>query len=229
MALNLMVSLDRIFEPNVVVLPNYSNGSDIRYIRHHWDCTHKGCEFDTEKHADCHSGCYRQSPIAMLESFAGCVLATWERNGYDDSDFFASVWNEEKQCIEVIEYGTTRAWTYPNTAVVDATPEVKAKANAYTKRCDLQAAILHDISRAAEVAKGKACLVVKGRKIAKGSTVKVISVRPPNQWHTVEALVDTGKALVATNIENLQVINPASYLTPESELAASIARKGDRY
>jgi hypothetical protein len=68
---------------------------------------------------------------AHEESYTGCVLKTGEHNYYDDSDFYALVWNEEKQRVVEIQYATTRGWTYHNTAVVDATDEVRAKAAAW--------------------------------------------------------------------------------------------------
>jgi hypothetical protein len=61
-------------------------------------------------------------------SFEGAVLDTWERNGYDDSDFYALVWDAEAGTLRTIEYATTRGWTHHNGAHVDATEEVLAAA-----------------------------------------------------------------------------------------------------
>lgn len=61
----------------------------------------------------------------------GLVLGTYERNGYDDSDFYAAAWNPETQKIDYICYATTRGWTYGNGAIVDATPEIFAAARQY--------------------------------------------------------------------------------------------------
>lgn len=58
--------------------------------------------------------------------YAGTVLATYERNGYNDSDFYAIVWTGDD--FKHIEYASTRGWTYHNGAKVDATPEVIAAA-----------------------------------------------------------------------------------------------------
>jgi len=67
-------------------------------------------------------------------SFVGCVLSLREKNGYDDSDFFARVWDEEKQNVHEVMYATTRGWTYKNGATIDATDDVKAKAEAWEER-----------------------------------------------------------------------------------------------
>ncbi len=63
-------------------------------------------------------------------SYEGAVLHTYERNGYDDSDFYAIVWDTESKTFKHIEYASTRGWTYHNGATVDATEAVKAEAEA---------------------------------------------------------------------------------------------------
>lgn len=64
-------------------------------------------------------------------SYEGCVLRIGEHNYYDDSDFYAVVWDEETQSTRKITYATTRAWTTYNHAERDATDEVRKKADAY--------------------------------------------------------------------------------------------------
>lgn len=84
-------------------------------------------------------GCTRFGPVPVEErrfepknldvhySFAhGRVLRTWERNGYDDSDFYATIWNDEKGRPEEVQYDTTR-FGGGGGATVDATDEVKAR------------------------------------------------------------------------------------------------------
>lgn len=61
----------------------------------------------------------------------GCVIATRERNGYDDSDFYAIFWNEEKGEIDSREYASTRGWTHNNHATVDVTEETMELARAW--------------------------------------------------------------------------------------------------
>lgn len=69
--------------------------------------------------------------MVMIDRWHGLVLKEYERNYHDDSDFYAVVWNEEKQCPQDIMFATTRAWTYPCGCDVDATQEVIAKYTAY--------------------------------------------------------------------------------------------------
>src|SRR5262245_10450625 len=72
-----------------------------------------------------------KTDIWRVTTHEGLVLELREMNGYDDSDFYAVVWNDAKGEPERVEYASTRGWTYPNGAAVDATPEVVAKYEAY--------------------------------------------------------------------------------------------------
>lgn len=81
-------------------------------------------------------------PLWMREFAVGEVLALRERNGYDDSDFLALVGDPKTGEASWVEYATTRGWTYPNSATVDATPELieaykancKAKSEAFAAK-----------------------------------------------------------------------------------------------
>jgi hypothetical protein len=108
---------------------------------------------------------YDGKDLWMVESHAGLVLNTYERNGYDDSDFYATVWNDEKGMPEHVMYASTRGWTYPNGAAVDATDEVKAKYEAYMAA--LRAEYAAD-KAAAEAAKPKAGRKAKTVRNVKG-------------------------------------------------------------
>ena len=89
--------------------------------------------------------------IWMKRTHEGLVLATGEYNGYDDSDFYALVWNDEKGEPEKIIYATTRGWSYPNGATVDATPDVVQKYEDYRKRIAREATIIRERKREAYV------------------------------------------------------------------------------
>lgn len=78
--------------------------------------------------------CRVVQPLYMHTTHRGLVLSLGELNGRDDSDFYAVVWNREKQCTERIGYATTRGWSYPNNASVDATPEALAEVSAWQER-----------------------------------------------------------------------------------------------
>jgi len=129
-------------------------------------------------------------PLYMETTHVGLVLDTGEYNGYDDSDFYAVVWNAEKGTTERVEYASTRGWTYPNSAVADATPEVVAAFLAYQDRvrasvaqareeavrkaeADKKAEIaaLEEQRRAAEALVGKRVLVLSGKEKGAQGTV----------------------------------------------------------
>lgn len=99
----------------------------------------------------------------------GLVLALGEKNGYDDSDFYALVWDAEKAEPRKVYYATTRAWTESNYAEVDATLEVLAAYDRYLAQQALRRAEEAVRREAATVRHGKRVRVVKGRKVPHGT------------------------------------------------------------
>jgi hypothetical protein len=68
----------------------------------------------------------------VWKTHVGLCLKDREMNGYDDSDFYMTVWDEEKNEPREIMFASTRGWTYPSYgSFVDATPEVRAKYDAW--------------------------------------------------------------------------------------------------
>lgn len=69
------------------------------------------------------------------KTHVGLCLSEREMNGYNDSDFFMTVWDEEKNEPREIMFATTRGWTYPSLgSSIDATDEVKAKYNEWNAK-----------------------------------------------------------------------------------------------
>lgn len=64
-------------------------------------------------------------------TYEGMVLRLGEHNWYDDSDFYAMVWDEATQSVKKITYATTRGWTYHNGAKVDASDKIRKLAVAW--------------------------------------------------------------------------------------------------
>ncbi len=70
------------------------------------------------------------------ESHHGLCIADREMNGYDDSDWYMTVWNPETHAPEEIFFATTRGWSYPcYGSSPDATEETM---NAYRQYQDAQ-------------------------------------------------------------------------------------------
>ena len=94
----------------------------------------------------------------------GKVLETYEENGYNDSDFYAVVWDDEQNCLLHKQYSTTRFYSNGYGAKVDATQQVIAKATAERKARFLESAMEADEETAKKVAKGKMVEINRGRK-----------------------------------------------------------------
>lgn len=124
----------------------------------------------------------KNGPLYMKETHKGLVLSTGEMNGYDDSDFFAIVWNPEKKCSERVVYATTRGWTYPNGATVDASPEVEAEYKEYLDKQAKKYQKALEERNAQDPTTGKRVKVVGGRT-HKGEEGRVFW-RGTNQFRT---------------------------------------------
>ena len=158
-------------------------------------------------------GC--KEPIFMETSHVGLVCSTHEHNYYDDSDFHAVVWNPGTASPEEITYSTTRGWCYPNSATVDATPEVKAAYEAFCKAerdaARAQAEADEAAAKAKRAAKWSKCpdtgatvVVANNRspKAAKGETGKVFW----KDW----SRYDDDKVVVGVDFGNRKVFLSAS-------------------
>lgn len=78
---------------------------------------------------------YNKDTNERIKTYKGCVIALREHNGYDDSDFFAEVYDESTGTFKEICYASTRYYCTA-TATVDATEEVKAKYRDLCKALD---------------------------------------------------------------------------------------------
>ena len=95
-------------------------------------------------------------------SYEGRVLHWYERNGYDDSDWYALVWDEENGTIKEVLFDTTRCGCH-GYAELDATDEEIIEAS--KKVC------ADNRAQAMQIRKGDDVLITKGRKVKKGSVV----------------------------------------------------------
>lgn len=83
--------------------------------------------------------------------YEGAVLSLREMNGYNDSDFYATVYDAEANEVREVEYGTTR-FGGSGSAAVDATAEVieAAVAAELARRAPLVREELESAARAIE-------------------------------------------------------------------------------
>lgn len=137
--------------------------------------------------------------------YEGCVLDWYEHNGYDDSDWYAICWNEEKQTIDKVLFDTTRC-ACSGRAEIDATPEVLRKVYHYWKTLGKS---LFDgrtnRMQAMKIHVGDTVRVIAGRKFKKGSVGKVFGAAPaaihtPVARRSVSALRSMATASSSTSL-----------------------------
>ena len=105
--------------------------------------------------------------------YQGCVLDTYEHNGAWDSDWYALCWDREKRKIVEVEYDTTRCGG-SGKAEIDATEEVLREAYRYFYQTERERFDkVWNAKQAKEYEKGDEVIVIKGRKIPKGTVGKV--------------------------------------------------------
>jgi hypothetical protein len=112
--------------------------------------------------------CWVVGPVWMQVTHRGLVLDLHERNMYDDSDFLAVVWNPEMGRTESVEYASTRGWSYPNHAGVDATEEVYDAWNAWRAAVSQRAREEARWERLEQPRRGRLVRVISGRKVKVG-------------------------------------------------------------
>jgi hypothetical protein len=102
----------------------------------------------------------------LAETYVGLVLSVYENNGRDDSDFYAVVWNPEKEVVQSVLYASTRGGSYFNNATVDATEEVFVAARTYQakKRAELNAEYEAKREAAQPVGKTAVITVKRGKR-----------------------------------------------------------------
>lgn len=158
--------------------------------------------------------------LRIRVEYAGAVLQTYERNGSDDSDFIAIVWDAESRAFRHIEYASTRGWSYANGAKVDATPDVIEAAR--DRMYELyRVALREDAARqSVKLEVGKRARVVAGRKVPHGTTWEVVDIRDNQYDRTnkrVTLVADAGER-VYTYAANVAVSNPEDYMPSFAEL-----------
>lgn len=136
-------------------------------------------------------------------SYEGCVLRLGEINGYDDSDFYAVVWDAASGSTKTITYATTRGYTYDNHASVDATPETWAAFFAHYVAGFRFFSANRAWKQATTVERGKQVRVTRGRKVKPGTEGRIFWQR---DGRSGLELADGSR--VFTNTEYLVLVDP---------------------
>jgi hypothetical protein len=236
MAIRMMCGREKAGNPNVEIIIDYP-GCEVGYVVHDPNCPNcppelvekakknNGFNHDAVKgytQEGCLPRCHDREPLYMETTHVGVVLSTGEHNYHDDSDFYALIWDEDTQSVREVEYASTRGWTYPNGAWVDATDEVKAKADAYYEGIALRNWKLDNEKQAKFPTKGKVVKVVKGRKTPVGTTGDVIWSGEGRRYGyygktPYRVGIKAADGVVHwTDADNVEVLNWEQYLRPES-------------
>ena len=161
--------------------------------------------------------------------FNGVVLEKREQNFYDDSDFYVVYWDEKDGKIKRYTYDTTR-FQMPGTAEVDATEEVKQKAEKHLVDVYVDMITKDEEERAKFVEVGKEVEVIKGRKVPIGTVGTVFWMRTDKYCGNTVTKIgikgDKGE-VYWTYFQNVRVRNPMVLMSKEQirELAEKTAKK----
>lgn len=150
--------------------------------------------------------------------FEGATLATWERNGPDDSDFLALVWTGQE--LKALEYASTSYWSYANSAIVDATCEVKQLAAGWLRQRDIAGWMEQMLRDGGLVQPGRRVRVVKGRTVAIGTEGLLLRRVPSHYRNAPERcqIRDDAGGKHWTALTNLEFVNADPEWTPEGEI-----------
>lgn len=150
--------------------------------------------------------------------FAGAVVRRSEYYaGHGSYPQLAIVWNEEQQEVQSINYGDDHS-EYGSVTfaeiTIDATPESIAKHDAWQKAKEDAAFDARKEQEAKTVGKGKVLIVVRGRKVAKGT--KGVCVWMGNSgWGMNVMLIDASGNKHTTAIGNVEVVVGEKMTLPE--------------
>lgn len=162
-------------------------------------------------------------------TYAGAVIAVHGREERIMSDVwawvtYASVWTGS--AVADVAISCSDPHSVYGTATVDATPAVleavaafRAAAAVVAEAAAKAALVNRKVAEAKRVAKGKTVTVVKGRKVAKGTTGEIFWLGE-TKFGTRVGIKDAAGTVHWTAITNVEVTNPDEHLDLDGLLAA---------
>lgn len=157
--------------------------------------------------------------------YKGCVLDTYERNGYDDSDWYAICWDKEKKEVVTVLYDTTRCGA-GGTAKIDVTAEVLCDVYRYYKnmvRNKFDKGTNEAMAR--KIRKGDVVKVVRGRKVKQGTIGKVFWIGTRYNQYSYRDEDRIGIEIMETGEKVFLALEYAEVIGWESRLLTGRARK----
>ena len=147
---------------------------------------------------------YSDKDIWLYDTHVGYCIRDYERNGYDDSDFYMTYWNPVTNKPEDICFASTRGWTYPSYGSrMDATPDIQKKYEdyiAYQRKYE-------NVMRKLSVRKEYWEIVKKNNLPSLSVVEKIRNVFPGENWSKVKVLLTSNlRSQFRISIKN-QIIN----------------------
>ena len=136
----------------------------------------------------------------------GVVVELREENGYNDSDFYAVVWDAAEGRAREVLYATTRAATGDNGATVDAPPAIREAYEAWTRRQAVLRAQALTEREARTVRKGKIVRVVGGLKVPVGIVGTCHWIGEGYRGRTRVGLTTSDGTAYWTDVKNVEVV-----------------------
>jgi hypothetical protein len=226
MAIRVMTTKEHCNDPDVEIVTNY-DGAEVGRVYHGSNCPlHSKHDLSGKLTAECStdSGYGRDcrinlEPLYMRTHAVGKVVSLREHNGYHDSDFYATYWDDRMEAFIEVEYASTRGWSYPNNAVVDAPPELikkyQEKLEADRKRREQAYRDWREQEYGPLCVRGDTLEVFKGRKVPVGTFGVCIWVGPDKFRvnHKRVGIKDDEGTVHWTSASNVKVLNKAG-VTP---------------
>ena len=157
--------------------------------------------------------------------YEGCVMRTYEHNGYDDSDFYAVCVNIDNGTIDTVEYDTTRCGGN-GSAKVDLTESNYRRYQRKAYMRQITDGLKRNRTTAAQVEIGKEVVVVKGRKVPIGTKGvvfwrKEVNYDRYNRWYKATMRIgikDSDGVVYWLNESNVEVADPERYIKPAQQI-----------
>lgn len=145
----------------------------------------------------------------LEQRYAGLVVSEREENGYNDSDWYATVYNPETDAFFEVQTGTTRHPWYGG-CVIDASDEIEQKWNDLVQKQARERESAYYLAKRMKVGEGKTVQFVKGRKIPIGTKglvtwVGIDKYDPRREKLRVGVKLENGESVYTTE-GNLKVL-----------------------
>lgn len=167
---------------------------------------------------------YDDTPDTPRPTYSGAVLEIGGRRDVRvmsdvwGTETYATVWDGEKITTVGTALSDDMGYRVYADASVDATPDVRAAARAYTikreadrMKAEWERATDRLVAYAAKIERGKEVIVARGRKVPKGTT-GIVFWLGEGKYGLRAGIKDAAGTVHWTAASNLDVVDPADYI-----------------